>query len=836
MSFEIPRRASFLGRGNSSKPISPAMYKSARRDNQSGIFFNSSSFSSTSAAATRKTPHSVSLKKYSLARRGYKSFEEWNSDPNHVYIGRCMSHHVEGAHGSKWGNPFKAKKANKNSLNKCLERYEDYIRRNPDLFNAVTELEGKELGCWCKPSPCHGDILVKLFKERQGPDPWSSESDYQRFTSVIMHYGSNEESGDDSGNNSAFKDTFDRDDTEVDEFNAPFQLGLELYETISDLSSECELSVVAPTPIDMEPIINPLECDKLDALEISITNSVTSVSLPLLDSTPLIINDSTPNISLNEESSDINDITTPSTLTQSALSGKPADTDNSDNEDLNFLRNTLRNAGYTPSEADNGIMAYIGKEKECNHETYDKNKPLTHIFSHGKVYTYEKLNTVVTTNVKKSRSKSERLEISSTTEEKEGYCLERSHLNPQAISFTPRIDLCAFTNLKNIRINNMKNVIIGQLNINSLRNKFQSLVEIIHGNLDILVITETKLDHTFPEKQFLIPGYKKPYRRDRNRNGGGVMIYVREDIPCDILIKHKMPTNIEAIFLEINLRKNKLLLVGTYHSTNKEHGEKDDKYFQQIGFALDVYSRYDKFLLAGDFNVVENDHCLGEFMADFHAKNLVKEPTCFKNLSNPSCIDLFITNSYRSFQNTTTVATGLSDFHKMTVTVLKTTFPKAKPKVITYRTPFDPLDLENALKENLEGMVEKTYENFENNVNKSYNSVSTEKQRTVRANEKPWVTKEMRKEIMYRSQLENRKFKFGREEDVQAFKRQQNYCNRLYHRARKEYCDKLDIKNITDNTKFWDTMKPLFSDKGGIRDRIMLVENDQIISDSKEVA
>ena len=108
------------------------------------------------------------------------------------------------------------------------------------------------------------------------------------------------------------------------------------------------------------------------------------------------------------------------------------------------------------------------------------------------------------------------------------------------------------------------------------------------------------------------------------------MIYVREDIPCDILMKHSTPKNIEAIFLEINLRKNRLLLVGTYHSTNKEHGETDVRYFQEMGLALDVYSRFDKFLLAGDFNVKEDDINLVEFMADFHAKNLVKEPTCFK--------------------------------------------------------------------------------------------------------------------------------------------------------------------------------------------------------------
>ena len=104
---------------------------------------------------------------------------------------------------------------------------------------------------------------------------------------------------------------------------------------------------------------------------------------------------------------------------------------------------------------------------------------------------------------------------------------------------------------------------------------------------------------------------------------------VREDIPCDILDKHNTSENIEAIFVEISPRKSKLLLVGTYHSTNREHGEVDEKYFQELSLALDVYSRFDKFLLVGDFNVKEGDSILEEFMADYFAKNLVKDPTCF---------------------------------------------------------------------------------------------------------------------------------------------------------------------------------------------------------------
>ena len=79
----------------------------------SSTTFTTSSLPSSSAAAI-KIPHCVSLKKSSLSLRGYKSFEDWNSDPNHAYIGRDVSHHVAGALGSKWGNPFKVnKKSNK---------------------------------------------------------------------------------------------------------------------------------------------------------------------------------------------------------------------------------------------------------------------------------------------------------------------------------------------------------------------------------------------------------------------------------------------------------------------------------------------------------------------------------------------------------------------------------------------------------------------------------------------------------------------------------------------------------------------------------------------------
>ena len=133
-------------------------------------------------------------------------------------------------------------------------------------------------------------------------------------------------------------------------------------------------------------------------------------------------------------------------------------------------------------------------------------------------------------------------------------------------------------------------------------------------------------------------------------------------------------------------------------------------------------------------------------------------------------------------------------------------------------------------------MNEDTYEEFENAVTLSIDSVSTEKRKSLRANDKNFVTKEMRKAIMKRSYLENRKFEQRTEEATLAFKKHKNYCNRLRKRTKRNHYDNLDLKNITDNTKFWNTLCPLFSDKGGVRDKIVLVENSEIISEKKEVA
>ena len=95
------------------------------------------------------------------------------------------------------------------------------------------------------------------------------------------------------------------------------------------------------------------------------------------------------------------------------------------------------------------------------------------------------------------------------------------------------------------------------MNLNSIRNKFELLKDQIKGNIDILMISKTKIDDTFPHSQFFIEGFSTPYRLGCDSNGGGILLYVREDIPSNLIAIENNP--IEHFFVELNLHNDKWL-------------------------------------------------------------------------------------------------------------------------------------------------------------------------------------------------------------------------------------------------------------------------------------
>ena len=83
------------------------------------------------------------------------------------------------------------------------------------------------------------------------------------------------------------------------------------------------------------------------------------------------------------------------------------------------------------------------------------------------------------------------------------------------------------SHLDNLRSKNPKKIIFSVININSIHNTFQNLCNIVGNNVDVLSISETKLDSSFPNAQFLLPGFHEPLRLDINHRSGGLLVYIK---------------------------------------------------------------------------------------------------------------------------------------------------------------------------------------------------------------------------------------------------------------------------------------------------------------------
>ena len=157
---------------------------------------------------------------------------------------------------------------------------------------------------------------------------------------------------------------------------------------------------------------------------------------------------------------------------------------------------------------------------------------------------------------------------------------------------------CEKDRLKQIKFKNPNKLLVGHLNVNSYRNKMDYLQHFVDGNIDIFLLSETKLGFPFPNNaQFYIKGYSQPYRLDGSKNGGGLLLYVRADIPSKKL-NTNLPSAIESFFIEIDLRKVKWLRCCCYNPQNRAIKH----HLACITRELDS-KKYDNLIVLGDFHL-----------------------------------------------------------------------------------------------------------------------------------------------------------------------------------------------------------------------------------------
>ena len=187
---------------------------------------------------------------------------------------------------------------------------------------------------------------------------------------------------------------------------------------------------------------------------------------------------------------------------------------------------------------------------------------------------------------------------------------------------------------------------------------------------------------------------------------------------------------------------------------------------------------------------------------------------------------------------TSTIETGLSDHHKLTATVLKSEFVKGEPTVVTYRD-YKNLNAENFASEVqnvMSGCPPSNYHTFSTNLRNTLDKHAPLKHKLVRANNAPFMNTAIRKQIMLRSTAKNKFNKCKTPDNWNKYKRIRNSCVKLIRKTKRNYFKNIDINFVSDNKRFWQTIRPAFTNKIKAQNKIILVEDENIISSSKVIA
>ena len=203
------------------------------------------------------------------------------------------------------------------------------------------------------------------------------------------------------------------------------------------------------------------------------------------------------------------------------------------------------------------------------------------------------------------------------------------------------------------------------------------------------------------------------------------MLIVKNKLLTSCLDKYCIPNKIEIFCIELNIPPKKVA-VFCFYNPNK-HLLKHHLF--QTESEIKFYSKTpENLIILGDFNTDISDFNMESFCTRNNFKCIIKEPTCYKNPDNLTCIDLRLTNSPKNFQELPTLESGLTDFYKTVLTVFKSEAPKSKsetPRVASYKKckHFDSDKFKVEVSDNL-SMPDSSpigYKNFENTIIDSLN-------------------------------------------------------------------------------------------------------------------
>ena len=226
----------------------------------------------------------------------------------------------------------------------------------------------------------------------------------------------------------------------------------------------------------------------------------------------------------------------------------------------------------------------------------------------------------------------------------------------------------------------------------------------------------------------------------------------------------------EITSINFNISNKKWLLL----SINNPPSQNEVLFFEQVKLALNTHSTsYESFLPLGEFNMIAKNSKLQGLKDAFCLENLIKEPTCFKS-TVPTTIDLIVTNQKSLFMKSSAYESGLSDYNKLSTTILRKSITRGNPRNILYmdHKVFDQKKFEDQLRSHLASVKAVDYSQFHEIFLKTLDAIAPIKKKILRFNHDPLMSKALRKAILVRSKLKNKFNKNRTGENWDSYKTQ----------------------------------------------------------------
>ncbi len=356
--------------------------------------------------------------------------------------------------------------------------------------------------------------------------------------------------------------------------------------------------------------------------------------------------------------------------------------------------------------------------------------------------------------------------------------------------------------------------------------------------VDCLFIGETKLDSSHLDARFKVDNYNF-FRRDNPRDrGGGLVCYIRSDIPAYQVNPNCAP--MEALQINCIVDRQKWSILGLYRKPSLPQRIINEK----LDSVLDEnFNQCDKCILIGDLNcdmLKCTENAVSKLCTDFNLENIIKDPTCFKG-KNPTLLDVILVSDKSICKNGSVTPCPLSDFHHFVHGVFKTQMPRTTTRKILYRSykHFCPEDFGSDLRkapfhvgEVLD--IHSHMEYFQDLFLTILDQHAPIKSKTIRTTQCPHMTKEWKNTIYKRNMAYNIYRQNKSKSNWEHYRKLRNKCSNLAKSALKGYFSK-NCSEKSSNS-FWKVIKPYFSRKSNGTESIQLDTGNRIVSDPQEVA